>query len=59
MKTKEVINDAYADFAKVQQLQVNGYPSLLLKNGDAYFSLGGGAMTAEKLEDRLKDILEK
>ena len=59
MKTKEVINDAYADFAKVQQLQVNGYPALLLKKGDAYFSLGGGAMTAEKLEDRLKDILEK
>ncbi|WP_426551530.1 DsbA family protein [Bacillus pumilus] len=58
MKTKEVINDAYADFAKVHQLQVNGYPTLLLKKGDEYFSVGGGAMTAEKLEERLKEIIE-
>ncbi len=33
MKTKEVINDAYADFEKVHQLQVNSYPTLLLKKG--------------------------
>ncbi|MGM0815391.1 MAG: DsbA family protein [Bacillota bacterium] len=59
LKEKETINDAYADFAKVQQLNVNGYPTLLLKKGDEYFSLGGGAMTAEKLEGRLKEILEK
>ncbi|MBD3859316.1 DsbA family protein [Bacillus sp. 28A-2] len=59
MKETETINDAYADFAKVQQLNVNGYPTLLLKKGDEYFSLGGGAMTAEKLEDRLKEILKK
>ncbi|WLP59131.1 DsbA family protein [Bacillus pumilus] len=58
MKTKEVINDAYADFAKVHQLQVNGYPALLLKKGDEYFNVGGGAMTAEKLEERLKEIIE-
>lgn len=59
MKEKATINDAYADFAKVHQLNVSGYPSLLLKKGDEYMSLGGGAMTAEKLEDRLKEILEK
>lgn len=59
MKTKEAMNDAYADFAKVHQLHVNGYPTLLLKRGDEYFSLGGGAMTAEKLEDRLKELLGK
>ncbi|WP_456266325.1 MULTISPECIES: hypothetical protein [unclassified Bacillus (in: firmicutes)] len=58
MKTKEANNDAYDDFAKVHQLQVNGYPTLLLKREDEYFSLGGGAMTAEKLEDRLKELLE-
>lgn len=58
MKTKEAMNDAYADFAKVHQLHVNGYPTLLLKRGDEYFSLGGGAMTAEKLEGRLKELLE-
>ncbi|MGJ5637845.1 DsbA family protein [Bacillus altitudinis] len=56
MKTKEGINDAYADFAKVHQLHVNGYPTLLLKRGDEYFSLGGGAMTVEKLEDHLKEL---
>ncbi|MEB2356434.1 DsbA family protein [Bacillus pumilus] len=58
MKTKDVINDAYADFEKVHQLQVNGYPALLLKKGDEYFNVGGGAMTAEKLEERLKEIIE-
>ncbi|MBU8656603.1 DsbA family protein [Bacillus pumilus] len=58
-KTKETINDAYADFAKVQQLQVNSYPTLLLKKGDEYFNVGGGAMTAEKLEERLKGIIER
>ena len=59
MKTKETIHEAYADFAKVHQLHVNGYPTLLLKKGNEYFSLGGGAMTAEKLEARLKELLEK
>ncbi|WP_144485360.1 DsbA family protein [Bacillus pumilus] len=59
MKTKEVINDAYADFEKVHQLQVNSYPTLLLKKGDEYFNVGGGAMTAEKLEERLKEIIER
>jgi len=59
MKEKDTINDAYADFTKVHQLNVNGYPTLLLKKGDEYISLGGGAMTAEKLEARLKEILEK
>lgn len=59
MKEKDTIDDAYADFAKVRQLNVNSYPTLLLKKGDEYISLGGGAMTAEKLEARLKEILEK
>ncbi|MFJ7954273.1 DsbA family protein [Lysinibacillus sp. NPDC096418] len=58
-KEKDIINDAYADFTKVHQLNVNSYPTLLLKKGDEYISLGGGAMTAEKLEARLKEILEK
>ncbi|MEI4529258.1 DsbA family protein [Priestia megaterium] len=59
MKEKDTIDDAYADFTKVRQLNVNSYPTLLLKKGDEYISLGGGAMTAEKLEARLKEILEK
>lgn len=59
MKEKDTINDAYADFKKVHQLNVNSYPTLLLKKGEEYFSLGGGAMTTEKLEVRLKEILQK
>ncbi len=59
MKEQDTITDAYSGFTKVNELNVHSYPTLLLKKGDEYISLGGGAMTAEKLEARLKEILEK
>lgn len=49
--------DARADFAKVQQLDIHSYPTLLLKKGDEVIGLGGGVMTAEKIEARLEQIL--
>lgn len=59
MNSKEYLADAHADFTKVYQHNIHSYPTLLLQKGKEYFSLGGGAMTAEKLEARLKEILEK
>lgn len=59
MQEKDTINDAYADFSNVQQLNITSYPTLLLKKGEEYYSLGGGTMTAEKLEARLNEILDK
>ncbi|NRG32535.1 hypothetical protein [Niallia circulans] len=49
--------DAHADFAKVQQLGVQSYPTLLLQKGDEFFGLGAGVMTTEKIEARLKSII--
>ena len=49
--------EAHASFAKVQQLGIQSYPTLLLQKGDELFELGGGAMTHEKLEARLASIL--
>ncbi len=48
--------DAQADFMKVQQLGVHSYPTLLLQKGNEYIGLGGGVMTADKIEARL-DVL--
>ncbi|HZG71864.1 MAG TPA: DsbA family protein [Chondromyces sp.] len=49
--------DAHADFAKVQQLGVQSYPILLLQKGDEFIGLGGGVMTAEKIETRLESVI--
>lgn len=54
---KASTEDAYASFAKVQQLGTQSYPTLLLQKGDELFELGGGVMTPEKLEERLKSII--
>lgn len=49
--------DAQEDFTKVQQLGVHSYPTLILQKGDEFIGLGGGVMTAEKLEVRLKSAI--
>ncbi|AZV44870.1 DSBA-like thioredoxin domain protein [Peribacillus asahii] len=49
--------EAHADFAKVQQLGVQSYPTLLLQKGDEFIALGGGVMTAEKIEARLENVI--
>lgn len=49
--------EAHASFAKVRQLGIQSYPTLLLQKGDELFELGGGAMTPEKLEVRFASIL--
>ncbi|AYV71846.1 DsbA family protein [Bacillus sp. PK3-056] len=49
--------DAHADFMKVKQLGIQSYPTLLLQKGEEFIELGGGVMTAEKIEARLKNII--
>ncbi|MFC4713561.1 DsbA family protein [Planococcus dechangensis] len=48
--------EALSDFAKVRQLGVNGYPTLLLKKGKELIAFGGAAMNAEKLEARFESF---
>ncbi len=56
-RAKVSTEDAHSDFAKVQQLGVQSYPTLLLQKGDEFIGLGGGVMTAEKLESRLESVI--
>ncbi|MCU7711352.1 DsbA family protein [Priestia sp. JV24] len=53
---EEILQDVYNDFKKVQELGIHSYPTLLLKRGENYIPIGGGAMTADKIEARLQDI---
>lgn len=52
MRDEAFKKEALTDFAKVQQMGVRGYPTLLLKKNDEVIAFGGAAMTAEKLEAR-------
>ncbi|MCM2532308.1 DsbA family protein [Neobacillus pocheonensis] len=56
---EEIISteDAHTDFAKVQLLGVQSYPTLLLQKGDEFIGLGGGVMTVEKIEARLESVI--
>lgn len=49
--------EALEEFEKVQNLNIQSYPTLLFKKGDEYIPLGGGVMTVDKMEARLKEIL--
>lgn len=53
------IKDARVDFAKVQQIGVQSYPTLLLQKGDDFIGFGGGVMTTEKLEARLEMMIQE
>lgn len=41
------------------EMGVNSYPTLILQKGDRLIKIGGGAMSAEKLEENLQNILEE
>lgn len=49
--------EAFNEFEEVQNLGVHSYPTLFLKKGDEYISLGGGVMTVDKLEASLKEAI--
>lgn len=59
LKDEDIRKDAHEDFTRVQNLDVHSYPTLLLRKGNELLPLGGGAMTAEKLESRLALYLSK
>lgn len=49
--------EAHADFAMVQQLGIQSFPTLLLQKGDEFIGLVGGVITAEKIEARLGSVI--
>lgn len=49
--------EALEEFEKVQNLDIHSYPTLLLYKDGEYIPLGGGVMTVDKMEARLKGIL--
>ena len=59
LNAQETIIDVQNDFNKVRQLDVNSYPSLLLQKDNQIIPIGGGVMTPDKIEARLKIYIKK
>lgn len=55
--SKAAENEAIEAFQTVASMNINSYPTLLLQKGDALIKIGGGAMTADKLEQHLERAL--
>ncbi|AIQ52902.1 DsbA family protein [Paenibacillus sp. FSL R7-0331] len=53
----ETVAEAHEDFEIALKLGARSYPTLLLQKGDEIFELGGGAMTADKLEARFAGLI--
>lgn len=56
LKEKATLALAHADFAKAQELKVNGYPTLLLKQGESYTYLGGSLLKPEEIEAKIHEL---
>lgn len=56
-ESKESWEEAQEEFKKVAELQVQSYPTLLFKKGEDYIQIGGGVMTADKMEAKLQELL--
>ncbi len=60
LKTEEYLDKAYYDFALVKQLQVNGYPTVLLQVTDSkFYLLSRGYTDYETLKERVDKVLEE
>lgn len=57
MENRTFQEEALLDFTKSRQLGVTSYPTLLLQKDDEVVSFGGAALTAEKLEARLANLV--
>ena len=45
------------DFTRAQKLKVEGYPTLLLKQGETYTYLGGSLLQPEEIEAKIKSLV--
>ena len=60
LKSEEYKEKAYYDFALVKQLQVNGFPSVLMQVSDSkFFLLGRGYTDLDTMKQRIDKVLEE
>lgn len=55
--SKSTLDNVREDFEKSQNLKVEGYPTLLLKQGGNYTYLGGSLLTPQDIENRIKELV--
>lgn len=59
LKSEEYKEKAYYEFALCKQLQVTGYPQVLIQTGEtSFFLLAKGFTTYEDLKERIDRVLE-
>jgi putative protein-disulfide isomerase len=60
MASEEYMDKAYYDFALVKQLQVNGYPTLLMQVTDSkFYMISRGYADYETVKNRVDKVLEE
>ncbi len=60
LKSEEYLDKAYYEFALVKQLQVNGYPTVLMQVTDSkFYLLARGYTDYETLKQRIDKVLEE
>ena len=60
LKSEEYLDKAYYDFALVKQLQISGYPCVLMQVTDSkFYLLSRGYTDYETLKDRVDKVLQE
>lgn len=60
LKSDEYKDKAHYEFALCKQLQVNGYPSMLLQTGETkFYALSNGYTSFENVKARIENILKQ
>ena len=60
LKSEEYLDKAYYEFALVKQLQVNGYPTVLMQVSDSkFYLLARGYTDFETLDARIMNVLNE
>ncbi|EHS55466.1 DsbA family protein [Paenibacillus sp. Aloe-11] len=57
IKTPETLDEVKQEFLIAANLGARSYPTLFLKKEEGLYNLGGGAMTAEKLEEKFAGLI--
>jgi len=60
LKSEEYLDKAYYEFALVKQLQVNGYPTVLMQVTDSkFYLLARGYTDYNTLKERIEKVLKE
>lgn len=57
LKSPTALTSAYHDFMMASKLAVEGFPTLLLKQGDKYTYLGGSALKPAEIEAKIATLI--